>query len=206
MVIPAGDNGESSMRWCLATTPPPAPPLPFESGSSSKRRAARRGVGAEVVYRCLPCGMTNICLACARSCHGGHAVEVLFKGRSSVTAATATAAAASSATISSKAAATASATAAAAATGPACGCSAVPATCECRWTPVAGKKKPAVVEMVHSFDSSACVHARTLHHFKALTHSRALQSLRHTATTTMSTQHNRDVCSNGSTRGWLHRR
>jgi Putative zinc finger in N-recognin (UBR box) len=131
MIIPTGDNGESTMRWCLATTPPPPPPLPFESGSSSKRRAARRGVGAEVVYRCFPCGMTNICLACARSCHGGHAVEVLFKGRSSVTSTPATAAATA-------ASATASTIATATAAGPACGCSAVPATCECRWTPVAG--------------------------------------------------------------------
>jgi hypothetical protein len=125
------------------------------------------------VYRCLPCGMTNICLACARSCHGGHAVEVLFKGRSSVTSTPATAAATA-------ASATASTIATATAAGPACGCSAVPATCECRWTPVAGNTLSYIFIATYGSRASYYTDTQLQRTAAALRHSLILTS-RHVA-------------------------
>jgi len=61
---------EPALRYCLDT-------VPLANPRDKSRDIARRS-SYEAVVRCLPCGLRLVCRACARRCHGGHAVEPSF--------------------------------------------------------------------------------------------------------------------------------
>ncbi|CAM9435438.1 unnamed protein product, partial [Phaeothamnion confervicola] len=63
---------EKAGSWCFNMLGPRA--------TAMAKMAAKRG-GHEVVYNCSPCGLANICLGCARYCHGSHAATPRLQRR-----------------------------------------------------------------------------------------------------------------------------
>ncbi|KAG5178137.1 regulator of chromosome condensation 1/beta-lactamase-inhibitor protein II [Tribonema minus] len=84
---PPASGPEAGLEWCLDAPPPEGSCAALRAAAAATLAPPRRGaaaarrLGPQVVYRCYPCGLEGVCLACARACHAGHAVEVLFRGR-----------------------------------------------------------------------------------------------------------------------------